>query len=77
MFTKLLALLRGLDFAPLAVSLARGVLEAAVMAGLVEGLVLFGQTEWGDSWWAVAVIYGIRQLEGLADHIDPAKRRVP
>jgi len=77
MFKKLLALLRGLDFAPLAVSLARGVLEAAVMAGLIETLVLFQLTQWGDAWWAVGVIYGIRQAEGLADHIDPAKRRVP
>jgi len=77
MFAKLLALLRGLDFAPLAVSLARGVLEAAVMAGLIETLVLFQQTEWADAWWAVVVIYGIRQIEGIADHIDPEKRRAP
>jgi len=77
MFKKLLALLRGLDFTPIAVSLARGVLEAAVMAGLVEVLVLFQQTEWADAWWAVVVVYGIRQVEGVADHIDPAKNRAP
>ena len=74
---RIWAVLRGIDIPPLVVGLARGVLEAAVMGGLVELLVLFGQTEWADSWWAVAVIYGVRQAESWADHIDPEKTRKP
>lgn len=70
-------LLRGIDIPPAAVGLARGAVEAAVMAGIVEVLVLFGETEWGDAIWAPLVIYAMRQLESIADHIDPAKKRAP
>lgn len=69
--------LRGIDIPPLLVGLARGIIEAAVMAALVETLVLFQATDWGDAWWAILVVYGLRQLESYADHIDPEKTRKP
>ena len=49
--------LRGINIPPLVVGLVRGIVEAAVMAGLVEALVLFQQTEWAESWWAVVVLW--------------------
>jgi hypothetical protein len=75
--SKLFALIRGLNVPPAIVGLARGAVEAAVMAGLVEVLVLFQATDWADAWWAVVVVYGIRQAESVADAIDPEKKRAP
>ena len=68
---------RGIDIPPVVVGFARGIVEAGVMAGLIEALVLFGQSEWADAWWAIVVVYAIRQLESVADHIDKEKTRKP
>lgn len=70
--------LRGLTTPALLVGIARGVVEAAVMAGLGEVLVVLPQIDWGQyAMWSPAVYAGIRALEGLADHIDPRKQRSP
>jgi hypothetical protein len=73
----ILAVLRGTALPPALVGLARGLVEAAVMAGLVELAVLFQQTEWANAWWAPILWLAVRQLEGGADHIDPSKPRAP
>jgi hypothetical protein len=77
MVKAILALLRGLDIPPAFVALARGALEAGLMAGAVELLVLFQQTSWNATWWAPVVWIIIRQAEGIIDHIDPEKNRGP
>lgn len=75
----LLSLLRGIDIPPVAVGFARGAAEVAVMAAIIA-LGTYVSTEIdlnntvlgaGVFWWSV------RTAEGLADHIDPAKKRAP
>ena len=76
--TLIKQLLRGIDVPPGLVGMARGALESAVMAGFEELIVLSPQVSWGS--WAILVPIGIlviRTGEGIADHIDPAKRRQP
>lgn len=75
---RLWALLRGVDIPPVVVGFARGVLEAAVMAGLIEIGVIIGQIDWGDKTALVPVAWWVlRTGEGFADHIDPQKKRQP
>lgn len=70
---------RGLDgAAPWAVALVRGVLEAAVMAGLgALALFLTSSPPAAIVPFAPFGLVVIRVLEGLADNIDPAKQRAP
>lgn len=70
-------LLRGIVGSPWVVGLARGIAEAAVLAGLA---VLAGALVSEDVPAALlplgpALLAGIRTLEGIADNIDPAKKR--
>lgn len=72
-------LLRGTgNAAPWAVGLARGILEAVVMAVLV-GLALFltNQPPAAVVPFTPFLLLILRYLEGLADNIDPAKQRAP
>ena len=68
-------LLRGLRIPAWIVGIARGVLEAAILAGLAElALVLPGVLP-QESVWLVIGVALIRAGEGWADNIDPAKKR--
>lgn len=72
-------LLRGLgDARPWLVGLARGILEAAVMAGLAGlYLTLTSSPPQALVPFLPVVLFGLRLLEGIADSIDPAKQRAP
>jgi hypothetical protein len=74
----MLNLLRGLGVPAFVVGAARGILEAGLMAALGEALVLLPQVDWGNYALASPFVYGgIRAVEGIIDHIDPAKKRAP
>ena len=75
----ILDLLRGQDWQPLAVGIARGLLEAAVMAAVVAVGQALTELELGPQWEAALplIVWARRSAEGLADQIDPAKRRHP
>jgi len=74
----MLKFLRGIDIPPIVVVFARGIVEAAVMAALIEIGVVIGQIDWGDKTILVPVAWWLlRTGEGVADHIDPAKTRKP
>ena len=60
---RIWSLLRGIDVPPVAVGFARGIAEAAVMAGLIEIGVIIGQIDWGDktilvplAWWLLRTV---------------------
>lgn len=68
-------LLRGLEAPAWIVGLARGAAEAAAFAALyflADGLlpVLPGELQWAGP---IALLL-VRPVEGVLDHIDPAKR---
>jgi len=68
---------RGLHLPPWVVALVRGFAEAVVFAGI---LFLINYLDAGDvpddlRVWAPILVLLLRQLEGVADQIDPAKRR--
>lgn len=68
-------LLRGLTTPAWAVGVARGLLEAIVLAVLAYLVTWLGGGDLPE-WlipWAPAMILILRSLEGLADQIDPAK----
>ena len=72
-----LKVLRGLVLNPLLVATFRGMLEAAAMAAIV---VLGDQMASGNvpdefKMWIPLGTLGLRVVEGLADKIDPAKKR--
>lgn len=69
--------LRGLVLNPLVVAFARGMLEAAAMAAIVFGIdwAMSDQVPEALKLWVPMITLGLRQLEGLADKIDPAKQR--
>lgn len=70
---KFIDLFRGLTTAPWLVGLARGVLEAAVIAAIAAAATVVGvhvPPELQVGFWAV-----IRTIEGIADQIDPTKQR--
>lgn len=74
----MLSLLRGIGLPPALVGAARGVLEAVIIGALGAAAVELSVADWGQ--FAVAspfVFAAIRFLEGVADHIDPVKSRVP
>ena len=71
----LITLLRGLEAPPTLVGAARGVLEAAVLAGLAELFLVLPSILPQDSLWLAVGYAIIRVLEGKADDIDPAKKR--
>lgn len=73
----MLAVLRGLVLNPLLVAFARGLLEAAAMAAILFAgeYVTGGNLDDGLQMWAPIILLMLRQLEGLADRIDPAKQR--
>lgn len=69
------SVLRGLYHSPWLVGLLRGAAEIAVMGALVFLAASLGvhiPPEYAIVFWGV-----VRFLEGLADQIDPAKRRAP
>lgn len=69
----MLGVLRGIGIPPEIVAATRGVVEAAVLAGLAYvALVLPEFIEAGSLWLAVGYAI-IRTLEGYADKIDPLK----
>lgn len=77
MLTTLQATLRGLVLNPVLVAFVRSVVEAMVMAALLVGyeFVAGGNLDDGLQMWAPLVLLLIRNAEGLADKIDPAKQR--
>ena len=70
--------LRGIGVPPVLVGLVRGFIEAAAFAGLAYLSAVLPQIDQGEAWqtFVPVILLGIRMLEGLADQIDPAKRRV-
>ena len=75
---KILAVLRGLVLNPPMVAFARGALEAGVMAILVYGSdATYLKDALPEEWkpFAPLAVLVLRQAEGFADKIDPAKKR--
>lgn len=70
-------LMKGWNFAPRLVAIARGALEAAVLAGLGAISVELTRVDWGEYAMASPVIlFALRWLEGEADqYIDPQQNR--
>lgn len=68
---------KGWNVAPRLVAIARGALEAAVLAGLGALSVSLTQLDWGEYAMATPVVlFVIRWLEGEADQwIDPQQNR--
>ncbi len=73
----ILQVLRGLILNPVLVSMARGVLEAAAMAGILALSDAMASGNLPDEYkmWVPLGTLGLRVVEGLADKIDPAKKR--
>ena len=71
-------LLRGLDVPPVVVGFARGLAEAVSLAALGAVIVFVADGENVPDkieFLIPAIILVVRTLEGIADHIDPAKKR--
>lgn len=64
---------------PAVVALVRGVLEAAVLAGLGALTVWLTSADLGQlAPWSPVALLALRQIEGLADErIDPSVQRGP
>lgn len=69
----MIRLLRGIGIPPEYVAAARGVLEAAVLAGLAYITLVLPEFIEAESLWLGVGYAIIRTLEGYADKIDPAK----
>lgn len=69
--------LRGLILNPILVAFARGLLESAVMGGLVFAADYASSDRLPDEYklYGPLAVLVIRQLEGVADKIDAAKQR--
>ena len=70
-------ILRGLILNPVLVGFARGLAEAAAMAALLFAFEFVSGGNLPDEMqmWVPIITLGLRQLEGIADKIDPAKQR--
>lgn len=74
-------ILRGLNLPPFLVSLARGLIEAAIIGALGAAVIFLGEidiSQLPDGIGPVGLgiaVWVLRALEGLADQIDPAKVR--
>lgn len=70
---------RSLDmkgYSPMVVGIVRGVVEAAVLAGIGALIVALGDVDGVVAIYAPIGIALLRSLEGLVDHkIDPSKQR--
>jgi hypothetical protein len=73
----IVAILRGLVLNPLLVAFARGLLEAAAMAALLfaADYVTGGHLPEEYKLFGPMILLALRQIEGVADKIDPAKQR--
>lgn len=71
--------IQGDGIPPALVGFLRGLLEAAVMAGLIAGVAYATSSDAPAALqlYTPLFVLGGRTLEGLADHIDPAKKRDP
>ena len=69
--------LRGLVLNPLLVAFARGLAEALAFTAIAFGIEFFSDANLSDQlqMWAPLAILLLRQAEGVADKIDPAKQR--
>lgn len=71
-------MVRGLGIPPVVVGIARGAVEAGIMAALIAVAEAAGGANWGDRAYLLpAVLVAVRTAEGWADHIDPARKRAP
>lgn len=70
---------RGLTKSAWLVGLVRGVVEAAAMAGLLYLTAALASSDVPAALvpFVPVLLAGIRFLEGVVDHIDPAKQRAP
>lgn len=73
----MLKVLRGLVLNPVLVAFARGLAEAAAMAGILFGIEFISGGNLPDNLQLLApiLLLVLRQAEGIADRIDPAKQR--
>lgn len=69
--------IRGLHTPPWLVGLARGVLESAVVAAIIEAGVLLPTALPQESVWAAFIPMIVGIAAGWADQIDPQKQRAP
>ena len=73
-------MLRGVNVSPVVVAGVRGIVEAAVLAGLVAlaDWLSDGSVTSQLGMWAPILVLIVRQLEGIADQlIDPDQNRRP
>lgn len=70
-------LLRGWNFAPRLVAIARGIIEAAVLAAIGAASVELTRVDWGEyAMLSPVILFVLRWLEGEADQrIDPQQNR--
>lgn len=75
----MLNLIRGLTAPAWLVGLVRGIIEAAIIAGLQVIVLTLGTVQLPGAWavFAPGIILLVRFAEGAADHIDPSKQRDP
>lgn len=73
----MIKILRGIGAPSWLVGVARGALEAAIFAGAIFALGEMSSADAPDWVRIVAplAVLGWRSIEGIVDHIDPAKKR--
>lgn len=76
MLTKITDILRGIVLSPLLTGLARSIAEAAAMAGILVGIEFVSGGNLPDELqtWGPILLLFLRNLEAVADKIDPAKQ---
>lgn len=70
-------IIRGLQTPAWAVGLVRSIVEAALFAGIGAVILWLSGADLPAELlpWAPAIIVGLRTIEGVIDHVDPARRR--
>lgn len=62
---------------PTVVAFLRGALEAAALAVIGVAITALGDVTTGQlAPWAPVALLALRQLEGVADQLDPTRKRV-
>lgn len=75
----LIDILRGLNIPPSWVGFARGLVEAAIIAGIGAAIneVQLASVGTDKVIFAAVAVGGLRWLEGIVDHIDAIHQRKP
>ena len=69
--------LRGLHTPPIVVGTIRGIVEAGVLAAILEASILIRDLVPPESLWVALIPAAFGIIAGYADQIDPEKKRAP